>query len=131
MKTLRFFGVCLLVSLLCVNFSACDSDDESHNAFVGKWDAKIGMGHDNIFEFSSNGRFVLIYHWDEPTYGHDHICNEEKRLGEYVYKPETKEFLLIFDEGNTWIWYVSNISDNKIILRDSGNSNIYTFTKKQ
>ena len=47
MKTLRFFGVCLLASLLCVNFSACGGEDtpEPENPGNNPSNPTVGPGN--------------------------------------------------------------------------------------
>ena len=133
MKTLRLVGVGFVAIILCITLSSCPDDevvDGVNNPFIGKWDASGTFGHDHVFEFQSNGTFNHVYYWDSYN-PKQHICNREKKYGSYSYKPESEEFILMYDDGNTILYIVSHIGEDKIILRDSSNDRIQTLTKKK
>lgn len=135
MKTLRLVGVGFVAIILCITLSSCPDDevvDGVNNPFIGKWDASCTFGHDHVFEFQSNGEFEHVYYWDShASHIGDHNCNKEIKYGSYSYKPESEEFILMYDDGNTILYIVSHIGEDKIILRDSSNDRIQTLTKKK
>lgn len=131
MKTFRLFGACILAVILCFSFSSCSDDDEedvSNSQFIGKWEVASGYWYSEpVFEFKSNGRFVFT--------GYDFWSNEGVRIfttspGDYSYNAQTKEFLLMWDHGGTDLWYVKNISENKIVFFDLEYATTRTFTRK-
>lgn len=92
MKTLRFFGVCLLASLLCVNFSACGGEDtpEPENPGNNPSNPTVGPGNgvssnekrlvkmefiedDGTeifsFEYDEQGRVITAIEEEDDSYG--------------------------------------------------------------
>lgn len=92
MKTLRFFGVCLLASLLCVNFSACGGEDtpEPENPGNNPSNPTVGPGNgvssnekrlvkmefiedDGTeifsFEYDEQGRVITAIEEEDASYG--------------------------------------------------------------
>ena len=132
MMKLRFLNFAV-AAVLCAGFVSCgddDNDEVGYNPFVGVWDASANFGHDHVFEFQSNGEFEYVYYWDSHSYT-EHICNKETEYGSYSYKPESKEFLLMYDDRNAELYAVSHIGDDKIILRDNSDGSIKTLTRKK
>ena len=70
MKTLRFFGMALLMVLCAVNFAACSDDDEpivgTSQDLIGRWTLTWIKG----WEFDSDG---FKDTWDEADDGEDLI----------------------------------------------------------
>ena len=70
MKTLRFFGMALLMVLCAVNFAACSDDDEpivgTSQDLIGRWTLTWTKG----WEFDSDG---FKDTWDEADVGEDLI----------------------------------------------------------
>lgn len=60
MKTFRLIGVAMLAIALCVNFTACDDDEENVNMseLIGLWEPY----HSEGYEIGSNGQ---RYEWNE------------------------------------------------------------------
>ncbi len=90
MKTLRFFGVCLLASLLCVNFSACGGEDtpEPENPGNNPSNPTVGPG---------NG-----------------VSSNEKRLVkmEYISDSGNKTFSFKYDEQGRVITEIEEEDDS-------------------
>lgn len=126
MKTLRFLGVCLLASLLCVNFSACGGEDtpEPENPATNPSNPTPGNGSGTSsnekrlvkmeyieedgtesfsFEYDEQGRVITaIEEEDESFYGYDIYVSR------------------LTWEGNTLIYNEDGDDDNIIFTLKNG-----------
>ena len=113
MKTLRFFGMALLVMILCVNFAACSDDDEepqSTSDLIGTVWRGTNPHTDYVVEveIKNDSRCVITtYEPDGSTVYAQEECS-------YVYDEATGEFVCQYDGYET----TGKITGNTMTLTD-------------
>ena len=127
MKTLRFFGMTLLMVLCALQFTACSDDeneipssaDNTLELLIGTWEG-TGEEEGSSFTFKSDGTYI-----DQDG---EYIIN-----GTFEYFTNRYMFVTYYktDWGNENIIYtVVKITNDTLILNDNGHSDIITFKRK-
>lgn len=123
MKKVRLFGLLLLCSLFCVNFTACgdDSDDDgiySGSPFVGSWENVNGSpisNSDHIIEFQSDGTYVVTS-INHPV------------TGQWIYEKDMGALILTSGRSSTTFMVVS-ITKDMFVLMNVETASTYTYRR--
>lgn len=124
MKTLRFFGVCLLASLLCVNFSACGGEDtpEPENPGNNPSNPTVGPGNGSS---SNEKRLVKM----------EYIDDYKTETFSFEYDEQGRVITAIEEEENDSYGFSININrltwkGNTLIYNEDGDDDNIVFTLK-
>lgn len=149
MKTLRFFGVCLLASLLCVNFSACGGEDtpEPENPGNNPSNPTVGPGNGSSsnekrlvkmefiddykteifsFEYDEQGRVITaIQEEEDDSYGFSIDVNRLTWKGNTLTYSEDDDY----DNDDIIIYTLKNgrIVSERYANEDEDNSTKYEY----
>ena len=125
MKTLRLFGMTLLMVLCAVNFTACSDDDENDKVvieeanLIGKWQStweKIhkvenGKGVVTSDEAYTNGL------WEFKA---DGTCIESRVDGGYTennrWSLKNNKLTISYDDGYSDVLTINELTANKLVL---------------
>lgn len=122
MKTLRFFGVCLLASLLCVNFSACGGEDtpEPENPGNNPSNPTVGPGNGGS---SNEKRLVkMVYTGDSRNKTFSFKYDEQGRVITEIEEEEDDSYGFSINinrltwKGNTLTYSEDDDYDNDDII---------------
>lgn len=103
MRTFRLLGMALLAIVMCVNFTACSSDDdekeETGTNIVGTWKYTSSEDGTGSFTFKSNGGLV----WDDG----------EETTSNHTYQLNGKDLKIIFNDNDDYTLGTFTIAGNK------------------
>lgn len=141
MRTFRLIGMALIAMLMCVNFTACSSDDDEPTeeiGLVGTWKGQFNYGGDDYqiltLIFTADGKYTRVRKGHED--GEDY---SDTIKGTYTYNENTKKIAAKFtDEDNevsTDDYYIKSVSATTLVLIDwvdwkYGYTNSDTFTRQ-
>lgn len=118
MRTFRLIGMALIAMLMCVNFTACSSDDDENDAnstielLQGVWyDAYTDGHHYFIVEKDhcySGDKPSTVYAGEKYKYTFDSKTN---MMSCYYYDKEENKY-----SDEAWYIRIKSISDTKLIL---------------
>ena len=125
MKTLRFFGMTLLMVMLAVNFTACSNDDEEEQTIIeqanliGKWQSTWEKIHK-----VENGKEVVIS--DEAytngfwEFKADGTCIESRADGGYTetsrWSLKNNKLTISYNDGYSDVLTVNELTAAKLVL---------------
>ncbi len=120
MKTLRLFGMTLLMVMLAVSFTACsDKDEEASIPIIGTWVYTTGAGNKEVVTFNNNRSGT----WESID-----IYDNTSDTDPFTFTVDDNKGRLILDFGdNSPETFTYKISDNKMILTyEDGHVEAYT-----
>lgn len=100
---------------MLLGFVSCEKGGNSNNPFVGNWKCE-----DSRYEFSSNGRFTVHYHY------YDNRGNMYAKSGSYSYNKQQQTLAMQYDSGTSRICIVQTCTYDKIVYFDP--KDLYTWT---
>lgn len=129
MKTLRFYGITLLIVLCAAIFTACSENEDNEilspvdntlELLIGTWQG-TGEEEGSSFTFNSDGTYT-----DQD--------GEYNKKGTFEYFPNRYMFVTYYHDNygdENIIYTVVNITNDTLILNNNGHSDITTFKRKK
>ncbi len=125
MKTLRLFGMTLLMVLCAVNFTACSDDDENDKVvieeanLIGKWQSTWEKIHkvENGKEVVTSDEAYTNGLWEFKA---DGTCIESRVDGRYTennrWSLKNNKLTISYDDGYSDILTINELTANKLVL---------------
>lgn len=123
MKTLRFFGVCLLASLLCVNFSACGDEDTPKPENPGNNPSNPTAGPENGVSSNEKRLVKMEFIDDNETETFSFEYDEQGRVITAIEEQDDSYGFSIDINRLTW-------KGNTLIYNEDGDDDNIVFTLK-
>lgn len=126
MKTLRFFGVCLLASLLCVNFSACGGEDTPEPENPGNNPSNPTVGPGNGVSSNEKRLVKMEFIEDDRTETFSFEYDEQGRVITAIEEEQDDSYGFSIDinrltwKGNTLIYNEDGDDDNIVFTLKNG-----------